>query len=62
MNEHMKLQIKTMLVSVQTFQTGMRLGALKDDGKIDKDEAKILNKAKKASDKYEKALKRLISE
>ena len=44
MNDHMKLQIKTMLVSIDTFRNGMKIGAMKDDGIIDKNEEKILKK------------------
>jgi len=62
MNDHMKLQIRTMLVSVGTFRNGLKMSALKDDGKIDRYEEKILKKAEKASAKYAKALKKLIGE
>ena len=62
MNDHMKLQIRTMLVSIETFRNGMKIGALKDDGVIDKNEAKILRKAEKASEKYASQLKKLIGE
>ncbi len=62
MNDYMKLQIQTMLVSVETFRTGMKVGALKDDGFIDKSEERILRKAEKASEKYAAKLKKLIVE
>ena len=60
MNDYMRLQIRTMLTAVETFRNGMQMNALKDDGIIDKYEAKIIRKARKASDRYEKALKKLI--
>ena len=62
MNDHMKLQIKTMLVSIDTFRNGLKIGAMKDDGIIDKDEKKILKKAEKASEQYAAKLKKMIGE
>lgn len=62
MNDHMKLQIKTMLVSIETFRNGMKIGAMKDDGIIDRNEAKIIRKAEKASERYAARLKMLIGE
>ena len=62
MNEHMKLQIKTMLVSIETFRNGMKIGAMKDDGIIDRCETEIIRKAEKASEKYAARLKKLIGE
>ena len=62
MNDYMKNQIKTMIVSVQTFQNGIRISALEDDGTIDKDEEKIIKKAQKASEQYEKEFRKLIGE
>ena len=62
MNDHMKLQIKTMLVSIETFRNGMKIGAMKDDGIIDRNEAKISRKAEKASERYAARLKKLIGE
>ena len=61
MNDHMKLQIKTMLVSIETFRNGMKIGAMKDDGIIDRNEAKIIRKAEKASEEYAARLKKLIA-
>ena len=62
MNDHMRLQIKTMLVSIDTFRNGLKIGAMKDDGIIDKNEEKILKKAEKASAQYAAVLKKLINE
>lgn len=62
MNEQMKLQIQTVLVSVGNFRNGLKVSALKNDGIIDKEEEKILRKAEEASEKYEKALKKLLEE
>lgn len=62
MNDHMKLQIKTMLVSIDTFRNGLKIGAMKDDGVIDKNEKKILKKAEKASEQYAVKLKKLLGE
>lgn len=62
MNDHMKLQIKTMLVSIDTFRNGLKIGAMKDDGIIDKNEKKILKKAEKASEQYAAKLEKMIGE
>ena len=48
MNEHMKLQIKTMYVSIETFRNGMKIGAMKDDGIIDRCETEIIRKVEKS--------------
>ena len=40
----------------------MKIGAMKDDGIIDKNEEKILKKADKASAQYAAVLKKLIGE
>lgn len=62
MNEYMKHQIETMLVSIETFRTGIQLGATQDDGIIDKNEEKILKKTEKAADKFSAQLKKLLGE
>ncbi len=62
MNEYMKHQIETMLVSIETFRNGIQLGATQDDGIIDKNEEKILKKTEKAADKFSAQLKKLLGE
>lgn len=60
MNQFMKTQINQMLSSVQIFQQSLQLAAIKDDGVISKEEAKELEKIKKASLQFEKELKKIM--
>lgn len=56
MNSYMKIQIDTLLVSVDTFMKSLEMAALQDDKRIDKAEAKALRRAKAASERYKKRL------
>ena len=62
MNEHMKMQIRAMLISLGSFRNSVRVSAMKDDGMIDRIEEKTIRKIEKATEKYEKQLKKLIRE
>ena len=56
MNSYMKIQIDTLLVSVDAFTKSLEMAALQDDKRIDKAEARALRKAKAASERYKKRL------
>ena len=58
MNPYMDMQAKNMIQVLENFKNGMKFAATKDDGKIDKEEQKQLDKINKAVDNLIKELKR----
>lgn len=56
MNTYIEAQIMNMKAMVQTFETGCKLAALKNDGTIDKTEEKQLKKINAACEKFIKEL------
>lgn len=59
MNDYMSSYINGAITYLKTFQQSLRMSALKNDGRIDRDEQKVLDKANKATDKYIRELERL---
>ena len=59
MTDHMRIQIDTMIVSINTFLKSLEIAALKDDQVISKSEMKIIKKARNASEGYKKELLKL---
>ena len=51
-----------MLTSVDTFVTACELAAKKDDGKISREEERILHAIRKASEKYKSKISKIIGE
>ena len=60
MNTYMDSSIKAAIGYLKAFEQGMRLAAMKDDGQISKEEAKILKRLEKATNKYIDELEYLI--
>ena len=60
MNDYMEQYIKSTINYLKTFETSLKMAALKNDGQIDKQEQKILNKATKLTDRYIDDLDNLI--
>jgi len=60
MNDYMEQYIKSTINYLKTFEASLKMAALKNDGKIDKQEQKILSKATKLTDKYIDDLDNLI--
>lgn len=56
MNQFITSQIDNSISFTKSFIVSCEMGALKDDGKIDKEEQKILSKIRKASQAYIKEL------
>jgi hypothetical protein len=50
------MQIRNMLTMSKTFEQACELAAMKNDGKIDPSEEKILKKIKAATAKFRKEL------
>ena len=60
MNTFMEMQLKNMLMYLNTFETSCKLAPAKDDGKIDRQEAKQLEKIKAATDRFRRDLEKLL--
>ena len=56
MNSYIKAQILNITTMVKTFEQACEMAALKDDGKISREEEKQLKKIKAASQKFRKEL------
>ena len=59
MNIYIQTQILNMTMAAQSFVQTCRLGALKDDGRIDPDEERILKKINTATENYIKELNKI---
>ena len=59
MNSYINAQCRLMLASIDTFVTACEMAARKDDGKISKEEEKILNSIRKASEKYKSQISKI---
>lgn len=56
MNSYIKAQILNITTMTKTFEQACEMAAMKDDGKISREEEKQLKKIKAASQKFRKAL------
>lgn len=59
-NDYITAQIINMKVILRTFEESCRTAAIKNDGRIDKEEEKILKKISVATSKYANELDKLI--
>lgn len=62
MNAMMLAQINQMLLSVKAFEDAVTLAARKDDGAVSKEEEKMIQQIRKASEKYQKQLEKIKGE
>lgn len=60
MNDYMESYIQGAITYLKAFEQSLRLAALKNDGRIDKAEQKVIDKANKLTDKYIHDLGKLI--
>lgn len=56
MNSYIKAQILNITTMTKTFEQACEIAAIKDDGKISREEEKQLKKIKAASQKFRKEL------
>ncbi len=56
MNSYIRAQILNITTMVKTFEQACELAAMKDDGKLSREEEKQLKKIKAASQKFRKEL------
>ncbi|MPM26568.1 hypothetical protein SDC9_73072 [bioreactor metagenome] len=59
MNTHIDAQCKNMIAIVKTFEHSCEMAAIQDDGKISRDEEKILRKIKASTQKFMLELSRI---
>ena len=52
MNTYMQTSIKACIGYLKSFEQGMKVAAMRDDGLVSKDEAKLLKRLSKATDRY----------
>ena len=60
MNTFMEMQIRNMKMFLDTFERSCKMAAVKDDGKIDREEAKQLAKLQAAVERFRKDLDKLL--
>lgn len=56
MNSYVKAQILNIITITKTFEQACEMAAMKDDGKISREEEKQLKKIKTASQKFRREL------
>lgn len=56
MNSYVEAQILNIITMTKTFEQACEIAAMKDDGKISREEEKQLKKIKTASQKFRKEL------
>lgn len=59
MNQYMSIAIRNEIMATKNFISTCNLAATKDDGVVDKEEQKQLNKIKKCCDRYIKELEKI---
>lgn len=60
MNTYMESYITGTVTYLKTFEQSLRMAALKNDGRIDKQEQKIIDKVNKITDKYIRELEKQV--
>lgn len=61
-NVFIKSQITNQIMVTESFKQYCEMAALKNDGVVDKEEQKVLNKINKCTDSYLKELKKIVKE
>ena len=59
MNQYIENQILNMITFARTFEQACKMSALRNDGKIEKDEQRQLNKINKATERFVTELKKI---
>ena len=62
MNLYIREQIRSMMTVTGTFRGYCRSAALKDDGRIDKEEERTLKRIDRASDRFMKELEKIVED
>lgn len=59
-NQYIYAQVMNLKAFLATFEQGCMTAAMKDDGRIDKEEEKVLKKISAATKKYRAELDKII--
>lgn len=59
METHMKTQISVIISTLKSMEANLTLTAMKNDGRIDAEEAKAIKKVQAATKKYITALEKI---
>lgn len=59
MNQYIENQIENMITMAKTFEHACKMSALKNDGIIEKEEQRQLNKINKATERFISDLKKI---
>lgn len=62
MNTYMESYITSSITYLKTFKQSLRMAAMRNDGRIDRQEQKIIDKVDKLTDKYIRELKKLTDD
>lgn len=60
MNDYMSSYISGAITYLKAFKQSLHMSALRNDGRIDRNEQKTLDKVNKATDKYIRELEKLV--
>lgn len=61
-NQFMRIHIRNMKTSLQSFKLGLQLSATQDDGVIDREEKRDMKRLEKAADKFMEELEKTMKE
>ena len=62
MNTYMESYITSSITYLKTFKQSLRMAAMGNDGRIDRQEQKIIDKIDKLTDKYIRELEKLTDD
>lgn len=62
MNTYMESYITSSITYLKTFKQSLRMAAMRNDGRIDRQEQKIIDKVDKLTDKYIRELEKLTDD
>lgn len=60
MNSYIKMQLKTMIQYLDSFEQACEIAATRDDGQIDRKEEKQLRKIRKSVARFRKELQKIV--
>ena len=61
-NQFMRIHVRNMKTSLQSFKLGLQLSATQNDGMIDREEKKDMKRLEKAADKFMEELERVMKD
>ncbi len=59
-NTYLRTQIQSQILATENFLSICRISAMKDDGRIDKDERKAIKNLEKITNDYQKELRKML--